>query len=143
MPTYFDHEKLRVYQDAIAFVVWWTEIADRVPNKLSVKDQMERASTSISLNIAEGNGKFSYKDRCRYFDIARASTLECAAALDVLVARNCLREDEIEPAKQRLSGIVAMLMGLIQSNSSRIREELVEYSVGPLVDCEPYHPLED
>jgi hypothetical protein len=56
----------------------------RLPAKLAAKDQLDRASTSIVLNLAEGNGKRSHPDRCRYFDIARGSALECAACLDVL-----------------------------------------------------------
>ena len=43
-----------------------------------VKDQLDRASTSIPLNIAEGNGKYTLKDRCRFFDTAHGSALECA-----------------------------------------------------------------
>ena len=39
------------------------------------------------MNIAEGNGKYAAPDRCRFFDIARGSALECAACLDVLVAK--------------------------------------------------------
>ena len=42
---------------------------------------------SLELNIAEGNGKYTSADRCRFFDTARASALECAACLDVLVAK--------------------------------------------------------
>ncbi|MGA2863223.1 MAG: four helix bundle protein, partial [Verrucomicrobiota bacterium] len=42
---------------------------------------------AIVLNLAEGNGKFTSPDRCRFFDISRGSALECAAALDVLVPR--------------------------------------------------------
>src|SRR6266571_3398803 len=40
--------------------------------------QLDRASTSVSLNIAEGNGKFTSPDRCRFFDNARGSALESA-----------------------------------------------------------------
>ena len=73
-------------------------------------------STSIPLNIAEGNGKYSLKDRCRFLDIARASALECAAVLDVLVAKRKLLPADIQPGKQRLQHIVRMLMGLIKRN---------------------------
>ena len=55
-----------------------------------VKDQLDRASTSIALNIAEGNGKYALKDRCRFFDIAHGSALECASAQDILVAKGRL-----------------------------------------------------
>ena len=84
-----------------------------------VKDQLDRAATSIALNIAEGNGKYALKDRCRFFDIAHGSSLECAAGLDVLVAKSKLTTEQIRPGKERLQRIVQMLMGLIKSNSTR------------------------
>ena len=131
MPSRFDHEKLNVYQRSLQFVVWVTELSDRIPNKLAGYGQLDRASTSIPLNIAEGNGRYSASDRCRFFDIARGSALECAAALDVLVARKVLTEKEIETGKASLIEIVNMLVGLIRSNSeSRLHEDEVPYQVG-------------
>jgi four helix bundle protein len=67
MKIYFDHEKLDVYQEAIAFCGWVGEFLIVIPAKAAAKDQLDRASTSIPLNIAEGNGKFSVKDRARFF----------------------------------------------------------------------------
>ena len=87
MKTYFDHEKLDVYQEAIAFCGWVGEFLAPISAKAAVKGQLDRASTSIPLNIAEGNGKFSAKDRARFLEMARGSALECAACLDVLVVR--------------------------------------------------------
>jgi len=82
-------------------------------------DQLSRASSSIALNIAEGNGKFSPRDRCRFFDTAHGSALECAAGLDVLVAKRKLTRDQIQPGKERLQRMVRMLIGLIKRNSNR------------------------
>jgi four helix bundle protein len=84
-----------------------------------VKDHLDRASTSIALNIAEGNGKYAPRDRCRFFDIAHGSALECAAGLDVLLAKDKLTVGLIRPGKDRLQKIVRMLMGLIEWNSTR------------------------
>jgi four helix bundle protein len=84
-----------------------------------VKDQLDRASTSIPLNIAEGNGKYAPKDRCRFFDIAHGSALECAAGLDILVAKAKVTPDQLRPGKESLQKIVRMLMGLIKRNSTR------------------------
>ena len=84
-----------------------------------VKDQLDRASTSIPLNIAEGNGKYAPKDRCRFFDIAHGSALECSAGLDILVAKAKFTPDQIRPGKERLQKIVRMLIGLIKRNSTR------------------------
>ena len=86
---------------------------------MAVYNQLDRASTSIPLNIAEGNGKYDAKDRCRFFDIAHGSALECAAGLDVLVAKTKLTPDQIRPGKESLQKIVRMLMGLMKRNSTR------------------------
>ncbi len=76
-----------MYQESIRFIAWLTNLLDSGASLGDVKSQIDRASTSIPLNIAEGNGKYTPKDRCRYFDIAHGSALECAAGLDVLVAK--------------------------------------------------------
>jgi four helix bundle protein len=127
MKALFDHKKLTVYQAAITFVTWSTDVLAQVQAKAAVKDQLDRASTSIPLNIAEENGKFAIKDRCRYLDFAHGSALECAACLDVLVAKRLAKDVAIIPGKEQVVEIVSMLMGLIKSLSSRIGEEPREY----------------
>jgi len=115
----FDHEKLEVYREAIAFIAWISALLEAAVRVGDVKDQLDRASTSIPLNIAEGNGKYAPKDRCRFFDIAHGSALECAAGLDILVAKAKLTPEQIRPGKESLHRIVRMLMGLIKRNSTR------------------------
>jgi four helix bundle protein len=128
MRPYFDHEKLKVYQSAIAFITWSTALLVEVTAKAAVKDQLDRASTSVALNIAEGNGKFAIRDRCRFLDFARGSALECAACLDVLVAKSLVGEASIRPGKDQLLEIVSMLMGLISSLNARIQEDAPGYA---------------
>src|ERR1700704_1872261 len=112
-PPYFDHEKLDVYRHSIAFCAWVGDFLPLVTAKTSAKDQLDRASTSIPLNIAEGNGKFSVKDPARFLEMARGSALECAACLDVLLARKLATEQQIVPPKEKLARIVQMLIGLL------------------------------
>jgi four helix bundle protein len=116
---WFNHEKLEVYQEAVGFIAWLSPLLDGAVRIGDVKDQLDRASNSIPLNIAEGNGKYTLKDRCRFFDIAHGSALECAAGLDILVAKAKLTSHQISPGKERLQKIVRMLMGLIKRNSTR------------------------
>lgn len=127
MKPQFDHEKLNVYQASLKFISWATDLITSVGNKAAVKDQLDRASTSIPLNIAEGNGKFAIRDRCRFLDFARGSALECAACLDVLVAKRLCEATTVVSGKEQLFEIVSMLMGLISSVSSRIAEEPGSY----------------
>ncbi len=120
---WFNHEKLEVYRESLSFIAWVTPLLDGLVRVGEVKDQLDRASTSITLNIAEGNGKYTPKDRCRYFDIAHGSSLECAAGLDILVAKARATNDQIRPGKESLQRIVQMLMGLIKRNSTREYEK--------------------
>lgn len=119
----FDHEQLKVYNDAVSFVAWVGPLVDELPAKLSARDQLDRASTSIVLNLAEGNGKRSKAERCRFFDIARGSTVECAACLDVLVARKKLDLQQAEAGKETLIEIVSMIAGLIARFSRQGEKE--------------------
>ena len=126
MKIYFDHEKLDVYCESIAFCGWVGEFLGTI----SAKEQLDRASTSIALNIAEDNGKFSAKDRSRFFEVARGSALESAACLDVLFARKLATEEHVVPGKERLARIVQMLVGFLRTFSRRadvLREEEPAY----------------
>jgi four helix bundle protein len=126
MKIYFDHEKLSVYQEAIAFCGWVGEFLTMISARAAAKDQLDRASTSITLNIAEGNGKFSARDRARFLEMARGSALECAACLDVLLVRKLATEEQVVVSKERLARIVQMLIGLLRRFSERaevLREE--------------------
>ncbi len=123
----FDHEKLRAYQEALQFAAWVEPIIERLPGKLSARDQLDRASTSIVLNIAEGNGKRSHPDRCRFFDISRGSALESAACLDVLVARNKIAPDDVAAGKAILVGVVSLVAGLIARFGGNVQEDAANF----------------
>ncbi len=127
MEQLFDHEKLKAYQRAIDFIVWVTPVIEKLEKSRAIRDQLDRASTSIPLNIAEGNAKFSMKDRCRYLDIADGSAVECAAALDVLVAQKRLQPLEIREGKVVLQEIVSLIMGLRNYAQSKIAEDFEPY----------------
>ena len=123
----FHHEKLTVYRRALEFATWSQELIESVTKKTSTRDHLERSGDSIALNIAEGNGKFSQKDRARFFQIAHGSALESAACLDLLVARRCCRTDAIEKGKAILEEIVKMLFKMLDQLGCRIAENSAEY----------------
>jgi four helix bundle protein len=107
------HEKLDVYRPSLVYVAWVYEKARGLGGiHRSARDQWLRASPSIPLNIAEGNGKTSSADRRRYFEIARGSVLECAAIQDVLVVGNALDGAESLNRKVDLDRMAAMLSRL-------------------------------
>ncbi|MEX0322492.1 MAG: four helix bundle protein [Puniceicoccaceae bacterium] len=107
------HEKLDVYKLAINYVSFAVRVSVQLKgDNRHAKDQWLRASQSIPLNIAEGNGKTTPADRRRFFEIARGSALECAAIQDVLEVLNILSPNDNRKHKNDLDRIAAMLSRL-------------------------------
>jgi four helix bundle protein len=111
----FNHEKLDVYQKAVEFTGWLKDILDNVKYDKNIYDQIDRASISLVLNIAEGNGKTSNKDQNRFLEIARSSGLECAACLDIMNIKKIINTQKQIEGKQMLLSIVRMLYKLSSS----------------------------
>jgi len=89
--NHFDHEKLDVYQIAIDWVSHAQDIQEGLPRGSgNLADQLQRATASIVLNIAEGAGEFAGADKARFYRIAKRSATECAAALDVAKRRSSI-----------------------------------------------------
>jgi len=103
-------DRLDVYRAALDFAA----LASRVRvTPASLRDQIERASASIVLNLAEGVGRTSWPDQAHFFAIARGSALECAAVLDLLNARGVLAASTHREARHLLVRVVQMLSRLI------------------------------
>jgi four helix bundle protein len=65
------HEKLIVYQRSLDFLEFVHKVIVFETNRINAIDQLDRVATFIPLNIAEGTGKYTGKDKCRFYDIAR------------------------------------------------------------------------
>jgi four helix bundle protein len=119
----FAHEKLNAYKNAVTFIAWTQPFIEALPAKVSARDQLERSSTSVALNLAEGNAKFSPAERARFFQSAHGSAVECAACLDVLVARGMMDSETATRGKELLETVVAPILGLLSKLGCRIAED--------------------
>ena len=124
----FDHEKLDVYQLGLQFITWTTALfADlrdaKIPQIKEIVDQLDRASISVVLNIAEGNGRRTGQARAKFFDDARGSGTECAACLDVLVAKSACSVERVAGGKASLLRVVSMLCKLVERFDESARKE--------------------
>jgi len=105
----FDHEKLDVYQLSLNFLTWVTPFLQEVTETQGTRvreacDHLDRASLSVVLNTAEGNGKRRKLIRAKFFDDARGSATECAACLDALVAKGSQPKSASRKVKSYLCG---------------------------------------
>ena len=89
-----------------AHVVRWLPL-----KRVELSDQLDRASISCCLNVAEGAGR-SGRDQARHYAIARGSSFECLAVLDLL-------DLETAPSSSREAG--AILLRLMAVLTALIR----------------------
>jgi len=107
-----DAEKLDVYRIALEFQ---TITGHLVPKRgcAELRDQLDRASISIVLNIAEGCGRRSPADKARFYSMARGCATECAAILDLLGVRGLVDDRLRKRARALLVRVVQMLTRLV------------------------------
>lgn len=77
----------------------------------SLADQLERAATSVALNIAEGDHSDPGTQRARFFN-AKGSASESLAALRAAVCWGYVPEADAKPARELFQRIVAILWKL-------------------------------
>ena len=95
MPTFL-HEKLPIYQKALALSIKIDAIAQRLPReRWSLKDGLWRCSTSMPFNIAEATGGLTSNHRINHFRIARGSAAETSSVFDYIVGVGLMRKDEM------------------------------------------------
>jgi four helix bundle protein len=116
--SYFDFEKLDVYQASIEVVVLIDKITESFPRgRAYLTDQLQRAGTSISLNIAEGSGEFSVNEKSRFYRMAKLSATESAAIFDVAKRLNIIHEANYQAGRVLLIRIVSMLTKMAQRSN--------------------------
>ncbi len=101
--------RLDVYQCAVAVVPQAYAMAKRLDGEMS--SQLRRAALSISLNIAEGTGRFD-RDQRKFLVTARGSALECAAVIDASAALG-IEAPEARDCDELLVRVVSMLTRMI------------------------------
>lgn len=106
----FDHEKLDVYQAAMEFIILIESMIGSLPRgRAYLADQLQRAGTSIPLNIAEGAGEYSKNEKIRFYRMAKRSATECAGILDICQRLRLIHENHYSKSRELLMRIVAML----------------------------------
>ena len=107
MAEFYIYDKARALNKAISYLLRTKQI-DHYKG-----DQILRASNSLVLTIAEGNGRFTSKDRMHYFIISRGSAQELRACIDLLEDEAFMTPDEARPYRDKITELIKMLTQLI------------------------------
>ncbi|MBI3543601.1 MAG: four helix bundle protein [Deltaproteobacteria bacterium] len=88
--------KFRTYE----FSVQFARLCRTLDVPPDLKDQLDRASASITLNLREGSGRYTPKDRFRFYRTALSSFRECEAIFDIIDLKN----EKVNELKNTLGG---------------------------------------
>ena len=108
-----NHQKLICYGRLLEVAKRMPTLESRIPRgNTYIVDQIKRALSSAILNLAEGNSRFSNRERNRFFDISIASIAEVSAAIDIVFAYGYIPACINREYKEELTIAYSMIMKL-------------------------------
>jgi len=114
----FSFEDLDVWQKAVKFanqVICNIDKLDTTRKHYRLIEQLESAVTSVSMNIAEGKGRYSKKEFVQFLYISRGSLYETVTLLMICNENKWIQDEQFEELKKYAIEIGKMLSSLISS----------------------------
>ena len=123
----FAHRSFAVYRLALQLSTEAAEVARALPKEWrAVADQLLRAAVSVQLNIAEGAGEHSPKEKARFYRIARRSAFETSAVLDLLRALGHVpetRASTLDSLAERIAGHLTRIAKTMEQRPIKKKRE--------------------
>ena len=114
----FGYEDLDVWNRAVDFAVKVIDLVETIDTgrkHYRLFEQIESSSTSISMNLAEGKGRFSQKEFIQYCYIARGSLYETMTLLEIFKRKDWISQEDFSLLKSEGIEIASMIKGLINA----------------------------
>jgi four helix bundle protein len=116
---------LIVWQEGHKLVVLIYTLTKTFPKeeKYSLVDQMRRAATSVTSNIAEGFGRQTYKEKVQFYYQAKGSLTELKNQIFIAKDINYLNQDQIVWLMKQSNCVDQLLQGLIKKSKTFINRK--------------------
>ncbi len=113
--NYKGFKDLNCYIKARTLRRYISEIAKKFPGfeKFALTAQIIDCSRSITRNIAEGYGRFTYTDTRNFFIIARGSVTETMEQLITSFDENYINDDELKKGEEMCELVFKLINGYI------------------------------
>ena len=123
----FYFRQLRVYSNSKELVKYVYTLLQKFPveEKFALCSQIRRAVTSVPINIAEGFGRFSSKEKTRFMEISFGSLTEISCELEISFELGYITKEEYEEAERQIIIISKQLSNLhksVSQNFSKIND---------------------
>ena len=119
----FNYKKLVAYQRAKEMVKEVYGLLKKFPREeqYALCDQLRRASTSVTSNIAEGTNRQTYPDKIHFLEIAYGSLMEVHSQMDMACDLGYISSDDLSHLENTIVGVVRPLSGLRSSYQEKLR----------------------
>ncbi len=109
----FKFETLKIWKEAIQFASQIYSLSKKFPKneEYGLTSQLNRAAVSVSLNIAEGEGRGSDADLARFIHIAIGSLYEVVTILHIALDQKYLSKTDFESFYNKSEELSKMLHG--------------------------------
>ncbi len=113
--NYKGYKELESYIKARELRIEISEIVKQFPNseKFLLINQIIRSSRSITANIAEGYGRYTYTDTRNFFIIARGSTTETMEHLTTAFDEKYITEEILKTFEEKCETVIKLINGYI------------------------------
>ena len=93
-------------------MTWLESMTTELVCSADLLSKLDKATTAIVLNIAEGNGRFTGTDQAKFFGIAYKSAVQSASLVDLATAKGPTDVSRVDHGRELLRRIAAMLTSL-------------------------------
>ena len=110
---------LEVYTLSVDLAIEIYKTVDKLPKSenYGIRDQLTRAVNSIGANIAEGYGRYSYKEFIRFLYISRGSLMETLHFLNISLELGYIQKEEFDKLSEKIKNLGIKLNNLISAIS--------------------------
>jgi len=117
-------ENLKVYKMAERIEIFLHKFTEKYPadEKYRMVDQIRRASNAVSSNIAEGYGRYTYKEKIRYMHISRGEASELKQLMIRSQKKGYLKEESLEFIDGKITELMKGINGYIKFLQNKIKE---------------------
>ena len=124
LDTVRDFKDLLVWKLARELRVQIYALVKNLPpeERYALNTQMRRAAQSIGANIAEGFGRYSYRENIQYCRQARGSAFEVRDHLVTAVDAGFIRKEEYAQSDALAQRVIQTINGYIRSTTTRLAE---------------------
>ena len=119
----FSFENLEVYGKVRELIKNIYLLQNTFPKeeRYALGDQIRRAATSISANLAEGSGRASIKEKIHFIEISFGSMTEVFCELQTACDLGYITEQQFDELRPQFADVARMLSGLRNKFQSSLR----------------------